>query len=383
MRLRLMAVNHTGLFSGAERSLLDLLSRLSSDVALVIVSPKGEFSQRVLDAGHRHVPIPAAELSFRFDLVRTPGRMWSALRTLRRLATIVSQEHPDLIVSNSVRAGLLMTMIPRRRSTRLVVWVRDVLPNGRVASVVRRLVWLRADAVLANSQYVARSFDDPRTAGRATVVYNGIDPIQSDEAAAGASAYAPSGTLRLAVIGQITPWKRQDLAIRVVRHLLYLGIDATLDLIGTVEFAGPGRYDTLAYDGQLRRLVSELGVSERVRFLGRREDARMILAHNHVLLVPSDIEPFGRVVIDGMLARNVVIARDIAGPAEILKHGVTGLLIGSANAVDWGASIAHLVSDWERSITIIETAQAVARERFGADRMARRFREVVMSTPTG
>ena len=380
--MRLMAVNHTGLVSGAERSLLDLLSRVSSDVALVIVSPRGEFSQRVVDAGHRHIPIPEAELSFAFDLVRTPRRLLSAVRAVYRLAMVVAHEHPDVIVSNSVRAGLLMAMVPRRRSTRLIVWVRDVLPTGRVASAVRRLIWWRADTVVANSQYVAQNMEDPRTTSRAVVVYNGIDPIESDDGAAGASAYTPSAALRLAVVGQITPWKRQDLAIKVVRRLLYLGVDATLDLIGTVEFAGPGRYDTLAYDGQLRRLVRELGLAERVRFLGRREDARKLLAHNHVLLVPSEIEPFGRVVIEGMLAGNVVIARDIAGPAEILEHGVTGLLVGSADAGDWAASILHLVQDWTSSIAITEAARVVARERFGTNHMARRFREAVLSTQT-
>lgn len=377
MNLRVMFVNHTGLVSGAERSLLDMLPCLSSRITPSVVSPSGELAALVSQAGIRHITIPAAEMSFRFDVRRTPARALSSMSALAGLAAIIRRERPDLVVANSTRAGLLAGLVHRPTWTRLVVWVHDVLPAGRVARLVRTVTWSRADLVLVNSRYVACDFEGPRRRGQARVLYNGIDPSESDRDAPGAAGFVPGAALRLAILGQITPWKQQHVAVQVLRDVVDRGVDATLDVIGAVEFSGPGRYDTLGYERELHRTVSDLALSGRVRFLGRREDARALLAENHILLVPSTIEPFGRVVVEGMLARNVVIAGDAGGPAEIIERGSTGFLLPSANPTEWASLIAALIADWQVATSIGSAAHDSAVSRFGLRQMANAFEAYV------
>jgi glycosyltransferase involved in cell wall biosynthesis len=373
VNLRVMFVNHTGLVSGAERSLLDMLPCLSARITPSVASPRGELATLVSEVGIRHITIPAAEMSFHLDLRRTPVRVLSSARALGGLAAVIRRERPDVVVANSTRAGLLAGFVPRPARTRLVVWVHDALPAGRVARLVRTVTWSRADLVLVNSRYVAGDFEGPRRRGQARVLYNGIDPSESDRNAPGAVGFNPGTTLRLAILGQITPWKQQHVAVRILRDLVDLGVDATLDVIGAVEFRGPGRYDTLGYERELRRSTSDLALSGRVRFLGRREDARALLAENHILLVPSTIEPFGRVVVEGMLARNVVIAGDVGGPAEIIEHGSTGFLLPSANPTEWTSLISALVGDWQVATEIGSAAHKSAVSRFGRRQMADAF----------
>jgi glycosyltransferase involved in cell wall biosynthesis len=239
------------------------------------------------------------------------------------------------------------------------------------------VAWSRADLVLVNSRYVAGDFEGPRRRGQARVLYNGIDPSGSDLDALGASGFYPGSTLRLAILGQITPWKQQHIAIRILRDLVDLGIDATLDVIGAVEFKGPGRYDTLGYERELHRLTSDLALAGRVRFLGRREDARALLAENHILLVPSTIEPFGRVVVEGMLARNVVVAGDVGGPPEIIENGSTGFLLPASNPAQWTSLISALIGNWESARTIGSAAHESAVSRFGRGQMANAFEAYV------
>lgn len=377
MNLRVMFVNHTGLVSGAERSLLDMLPCLSARIMPSVASPRGELATLVSEAGIRHITIPAAEMSFHLDLRRTPVRLVSSARALGGLAAVMHRERPDVVVANSTRAGLLTGFVPRPARTRLVVWVHDALPAGRVAELVRVVTWSQADMVLVNSRYVAGDFEGPRRRGQARVLYNGIDPSESDLDAPGAAGFQLGSTLRLAILGQITPWKQQHVAVRILRDLVDLGVDATLDVIGAVEFRGPARYDTLGYERELHRSTSDLAHSGRVRFLGRREDARALLAENHVLLVPSTIEPFGRVVVEGMLARNVVIAGDVGGPAEIVEHGSTGFLLPSANPTTWTALISGLLGNWPAAAKIGSAAHDSAVLKFGLKQMADAFEAYV------
>ena len=377
MNVRVMFVDHTGLVSGAQRVLLDLLPCLSTGITPSVVSPRGELAALVSEAGVRHITIPAAEMSFHLDLRRTPVRTLSAVRALGGLAAVIRRERPDVVVANSTRAGILAGFVPRPTRTRLVVWVHDVLPPGRVARLVRTVIWSRADLVLVNSRYVARDFEGPRRRGRARILYNGIDPSESDRDAPGAAGFHPGVTLRLAILGQITPWKQQHVAVRILRDLVDVGIDATLDVIGAVEFRGSGRYDTIGYERELHRTASDPSLSGRVGFLGRREDARALLAENHILLVPSTIEPFGRVVVEGMLARNVVIAGDAGGPAEIIEHSSTGFLLPSANRTEWTSLISALVGNWQLATKIGSAAHESAVSRFGLKQMADAFEAYV------
>jgi glycogen(starch) synthase len=67
---------------------------------------------------------------------------------------------------------------------------------------------------------------------------------------------------------------------------------------------------------------------ERIHFTGWQSPSEMTLryAAADVLVVPSRYEPFGMVLLEGMLHGLAIVAADVGGPAEILEHGRTGLL---------------------------------------------------------
>jgi glycosyltransferase involved in cell wall biosynthesis len=93
----------------------------------------------------------------------------------------------------------------------------------------------------------------------------------------------------------------------------------------------PGIYLWLAGEGaertQLQARTERLGVARRVRFLGWREDAAALLAACNMLVCPSRHEPLGNVVIEAWAAGKPVVAASSAGPAALVRDGVTGLLV--------------------------------------------------------
>jgi glycosyltransferase involved in cell wall biosynthesis len=86
----------------------------------------------------------------------------------------------------------------------------------------------------------------------------------------------------------------------------------------------------LAGDGPeeaaLRELATALNVTDRVRFLGWREDGPALLAASDVLVSSSRHEPLGNVVLEGWVRGVPVVACASDGPAHLITHGESGLL---------------------------------------------------------
>lgn len=76
----------------------------------------------------------------------------------------------------------------------------------------------------------------------------------------------------------------------------------------------------------LRNQAQELGVEERVRFLGWRQDVPSLLAAADVLVCPSREEPLGNVIIESWAQEVPVVAAAAAGPKELISHEEDGLL---------------------------------------------------------
>lgn len=92
----------------------------------------------------------------------------------------------------------------------------------------------------------------------------------------------------------------------------------------------PGHYLWIAGDGELegnlKAQAAQLGVAERCRFLGWRDDRGALLRASDICLLPSRYEPFGTVMIEAWAADRPLIAAAAAGPARVVRDGVDGLL---------------------------------------------------------
>src|SRR5665811_2295147 len=124
-------------------------------------------------------------------------------------------------------------------------------------------------------------------------------------------AAVPAEATVLSVVAQLTPWKGQDDAVRALAGLVAAGQHAVLLLAGSAKFAGEGtQFDNVGFERRLHELAVELGVADRVRFLGERDDVPAILAASDLLLVPSWREAFGRIVVEGMAMGVAVVATE-------------------------------------------------------------------------
>jgi glycosyltransferase involved in cell wall biosynthesis len=348
--VRVLYVNHTAQMSGAERSLLTLLAGLPKEVSPGVASPEGPLSDAVRRLGVPLHVIPAAEGSLRLHAAQTPAGVLAVVRATQALSRAIREFGAELVHANSIRAGVVSSLATRLSGPPQVVSVRDCLPPGPLSSITIRLIRKRAAAVLPNSRYTGERFMQGRPGARLEVAYSPLDferfdpAVISREGARGRLALDRAAPV-LAVIAQLTPWKGQDDAIRIVARLKPNHPDVRLLLVGSAKFVKRAtRYDNQAYRAGLARLTIAAGVEENVVFLGERDDIPEIVKAIDILLVPSWEEPFGRAIVEAMAMERPVVATNVGGPSEIIRSGEDGVLLPPQDPERWTEAIETLIA---------------------------------------
>jgi glycosyltransferase involved in cell wall biosynthesis len=365
--MNVLYLNHTGVISGAERSLLELIQDLPDGVDPHLASPPGPLAHAARGLGLAVTEVPGTDASFRLHPLHTPRAMLDLARGIAAVRRVAKATRADVVHANSARAGLVATAVARLGGPPAVVHVRDRLPRGTVSEAIISALVRGARAVIANSAYTAERIPP----GRAPV-HVIPSPVDVEKLARGdtdrtserARLGLGDGEVALAMVGQITPWKGQDLAIRVAAALSDFERPVRLLIVGSPKFTSPGtRYDNRAYAEHLQRLVASLDLEERVWFLGEREDVPAILAASDLLLAPSWEEPFGRAIVEAMATGVPPVATETGGPAEIIDHGVDGLLLPPRDADAWADAVRDLLRrpDDLREMGSRAREQAVAR----------------------
>ena len=90
---------------------------------------------------------------------------------------------------------------------------------------------------------------------------------------------------------------------------------------------GPNSSEESAYLHQLKDQVQRLGIDHRIHFLGFRSDIPSIMKGLDLLVLPSLIEGFGRVLIEAMAMAKPVVATQVGGPEEVVVNYETGFIV--------------------------------------------------------
>ena len=341
--MRVLYLDHTAQVSGAERSLLELIDGTMEHAAVLLACPEGELARRARAQGIATLPIAPSRGSFGSSYRELLPALARLVRTGLRVRAQARRHGVDVIHACSPRAGLIAALSgpggPRR-----VVDVRDTLPGGPRGSVVRRLLRLTADALVFNSSFTCSRFGATGPA-QAAVAYPPVDLerlLQLPLSARGEPRRPPT----LGVVGQISPWKGQDDAIRILAGVRERVPGARLRIVGAVVFSGPEvTFDNDAFHRRLVELADELGVGDAVELCGATDDLESAFGAIDVLLVPSWEEPFGRVVAEAMAAGVPVVATCRGGPAELIEGGVSGYLAQPRDPVAWTDTCVRLLTD--------------------------------------
>ena len=139
----------------------------------------------------------------------------------------------------------------------------------------------------------------------------------------------------------------QDATVALVLSRMHRvkGIDTMLEAIARA----PGLFVWLAGDGpeleNYRGLAQRLGIAERVRFLGWRNDRKSLLEAADICVLPSRYEPFGTVIVEAWAAGKPLVATTADGARQYVQHDRDGLLSPIEDAAALAANLARLLAE--------------------------------------
>ena len=281
-----------------------------------------------------------------------------------------------------------LARLARRRGVALVHTNTSVTLGGSAAARVARIphVWhlreiytgferwwptyrrllLTADALPCVSAATADQLGGDR---RALVVHDGLAvvPRRAPRAAARAALGLADEAFACAILGRISTWKGQDVLIRALAQPA-LARGGAVALVAGDPWQGEERHLD-----ELRGLAAQLGVAERVRFVGFRSDVENVYGSADVVCVPStQPDPLPNSALEAAAAGCCVVAANHGGLPEILRDGETGLLVAPGDPAALAAALAGLRAQPSVRERLGEAAAADVRKRFAPARLLER-----------
>ena len=330
--------------SGSEAHLLALLPRLRErgwDVRMLMLhenEPGAWDFARAL--GERGVPLDDIRVRADVDPI-----------AFCELVAYLVRKRPTILHTHLVHAetyGLLAgaaARVPVRFSTKHGFNEFREMPYFGLAD---RAVASLAHVEIAISRGLARYLEDVEGFDGESfeIVHYGIEP---DGAPSPYSRAAP----RLLCVGRLIPIKGHIVLLRA-----FAAARKELPEL-ELEIAGRGPLEPA-----LRALARELGVADAVRFLGHVIPIQGAIEQATVVVVPSMGEGFGMVALEAMERARPVIAASIGGLGEIVRDGVTGVLVPPGEAEPLAEAIVRVASDPDLARTMGEAGRARALSRF-------------------
>lgn len=373
-------VDQSGEMGGAEHSLFDIIDRRPRNSRAVLFSD-GPFREHLQAAGIAVDVLPLGQAGnverngkLAAAALGTPALMRAVLRLAKKARAF------DVVYANTQKSFVVAALAAMLARRPLIWHLRDILTADHFSAGLRKIVVILAnrcaDCIIANSQATANAFKAAGGTARIHVVHNGIDPSPFDAIDSVAAKHDLRSELRVdataplvGVFSRLAQWKGQHVLVDALRELPQVH----------AVFVGGALFGEETYQANLRQQAIETGVDERCHFLGFRSDVP-VLMHAVDVVAHTSIspEPFGRVVVEGMLSGNPVIAARGGGVLEIIEDDKTGLLVAPGDASELRSAIHRLTSDADHASALAQRGNRAAREKFSLDACLDKIETIIL-----
>ena len=366
MAPHVLFVCHTGAISGAELVLLDLVQPWAGSSAFLFED--GPLHQALANQG---LKVQVSQRAQGFNQVRRDSSLLTVLPLGARLVAVTLElvraaRRHDVIYANSQKAFVL-SAIAAWLTRRPLIWhLHDIITAAHFGPMQRRVQVMLANfcasQVIVPSQAAAAAFiaEGGRKA-LVAVVPNGLDiPEEAASAAQIRRELQLSEGPLVGVFSRLAAWKGQHVVLQALAQTP--GVSCII--------AGAALFGEDAYANRLKAMVTQLGLGDRVHFLGQRSDVSRLMRAVDAVIHPSiDPEPFGRTLVEAMLAEVPVIASDAGAASDILDGGRVGTLVPPGDADALASAIAHVMSRPPELAGQLREARARARTHYGVAQM--------------
>lgn len=290
-----------------------------------------------------------------------PAAVTRALSSASKLGRFLRALDIDIVHCNDGRGNAVWS-VPAKLADAKLIWHNRGNPDARG---LRYAAPFLPDQVISVSEFASPKAGFVSAAKKNAVVYSPFDvTLRVDRGEARARLV---NELDLSPETQFVGFF--GLLIERKRPLLFVETIAALRRNPALPPVA-GLFFGEAYDGlavQAKALAASLGVEDHIRFMGFRAPGAEWIGACDVLLVTAVDEPFGRTLIEAMIAGTPVVATASGGNIEAIADGETGLLAEPENAEALAAAVARFLLDGQFARRVASAAGMAARVKFGED----------------
>jgi glycosyltransferase involved in cell wall biosynthesis len=303
------------------------------------------------------------------------------LAGVARLARRLRRSRPDVLHTYLVSSNIFGAVAGRLAGVPAVVTSRrdtGFSRNRRLELFEEWLVNPLVDRVVAVSPAIADSTRRERglRPERILTIENGVD----------LAALEP-GLRRRDETRRSWGLSAEDAAVGVVGHLSPIKGHADFLHAAALVAAAHRRVRFFVVgDGPLRSsleaLARDLGIADRVAFMGARDDVPRQLGMLDLVVVPSHAEGMSNALLEAMAMGRPVVATAVGGNVDVVRDGVTGLLVPPREPTALAGALAELLADPTVGAALGAAARCRVRQELSLDRMLRRYEELYRSLAT-
>jgi len=348
---------------GAERQLVSLVTNATTAEHIVCyLREPSDFAEELRSNGHVVICLNAAGAA----------KWLKGAASLRKLLKLYQ---PDIVqtwlldASMSARLGsILGPRVPLVTALQNADYEPETiraanLPRMKVSTL--RLLdqfsarW-SASRFVACSNFVKKSAKEQLEIPESSieVIYNSVDPetlrcqVGDSQKLRESLAIPPDGIVFLNV-GRLDPQKGQEYLLRAFQKVASAAPDVFLVIVGE----GPLRK-------QLTALAEELGITDKVRFAGRRPDVGKFLEMANVFVFPSFFEGLGLALVEAMFTKLPCIVSRIEVLLEVITDQESGLAVATGSVDELADAMIQLYADPIRRQALGARAEQIATTRF-------------------
>lgn len=331
-----------GNWGGAQRYVFDLATNLPrSEFNTLVAFGEGEVLQNKLDE--------ATIKSLRIDSLKRDVDLFSDIKTFFVLLKLLRAERPDILHVNSSKAGSLGALAGRLCGIEKIIftghgwaWNEErALISKFLIKFIHWITILLSTETIAVADKIREQIEHmPFVSKKIRTIHNGINPIKFNDRhdARRDLSLGVREKIWIGAISELHKNKGLDYLIKAFSKIAEKNHDVALVIVGDGE-------EKIS----LMKLAEEIGMKERVYFLGFVQNASMYLKAFDVFTLTSRTEAFPYAILEAGLAQVPIVASNVGGIPEAIKNGESGILVERGDIESIKQSLAFLMTDSSRA----------------------------------
>lgn len=387
-RVLLVESNIDGTVGGSHQAMFDLVRNLDrgdfEPVALYYQDNRFADSMRALGTEVHVWEDVAAHEWMQNEPSTFPTKLRRRFGAITRRVRFLRAHRIALVHINNSPGSAWFDWLPASRLAGIPCVAHARSNNVTPVSAFQRLATRHYARVIAISNHVAKELGRVGVpADEIQVVYDGIDEatlrgaVHRDRESVRRTLGVDADKVMVAMVGHLRPWKGQHVVLEATRQLRPELRDRLV-----VLFVGGTAADCEDYARALRDTAAGAGLDGCVQFLGERTDVPELMNASDVVLHASTVwEPFGLVVLEGMMLGKAVIASCLGGPSEVINEG-SGILFDPRVPSQLTSALESVITNEFLRSSLADRARQRGRE-FSARRMADQVQQVYRTALAG